>query len=118
LQTQKNEKERIMTQEINDAAWDSEVLQSSLPVLVDVHSTHCSPCRALAPVIDKLASDFEGRAKVVKLNTDHNQEVAGSLKVSAVPTVLLFEHGREVGRLVGLRPEPAYRKLLEAAGVS
>lgn len=89
-----------------------------MPVLVDIHSTHCGPCRTLAPLIDKLSSDYEGRAKVVKLNTDQNTDVAGSLRVTAVPTVLLFHEGQEVSRLVGLRPEATYRKLLQDVGVS
>ncbi len=69
-------------------------------------------------MIEKLAGEYEGRAKVMKLNTDHNTEVASGLRVTAVPTVLAFKDGREVSRLVGLRPEASYRKLLEAAGVS
>lgn len=104
-----------MTQEINDAGWEDEVLRSTLPVLVDVYSTHCPPCGSLAPVVDKLAAEYSGRAKVVKLNTETNTEVASSLGVTAVPTVLAFRQGQEVGRLVGLRPEASYRKLLELA---
>lgn len=107
-----------MAREIHDADWQTEVLDSPVPVLVDIHSTHCGPCRALAPVIEKLSADYEGRARVVKLNTDDNTEVAGSLRVTAVPTVVVFHEGHEVSRLVGLRPEATYRKLLQDAGVS
>lgn len=107
-----------MAREINDTDWQAEVLESQVPVLVDIHSTHCPPCRVLGPVIDKLATEYEGRAKVVKLNTTHNTEVAGTLRVTAVPTVVLFHEGQEQSRLVGLRPEAAYRQLLEQAGVS
>lgn len=107
-----------MAREINDADWQVEVLESDVPVLIDIHSTHCSPCRALGPVIDRLASEFEGRAKVVKLNTENNTEIAGSLRVTAVPTVVVFREGQELNRLVGLRSEASYRQLLEQAGAS
>src|SRR5581483_3493348 len=98
------ERKGPMAREIHDADWEAEVLQSNVPVLVDVHSTRCGPCRALAPVIDKLAAGYEGRAKVVKINTDENTEIANTLRISAVPTVLVFRDGRETNRLIGLRP--------------
>ena len=69
-------------------------------------------------MIEKLAGEYEGRAKVLKIEAGANRELAGSLAISSVPTVLVFQGGQEVGRLVGLRPESAYDKLLEAAGVS
>jgi thioredoxin 1 len=106
-----------MLPDLKAADWDTAVLESTLPVLVDVYSTHCPPCRALGPIIDGLATEFEGRAKVVKLNTEDNTEAAVSLHVSSVPTVLAFRNGKEIGRLIGLRPAAAYRQLLEQAGV-
>lgn len=107
-----------MAREINQAEYESEVVGSPVPVLLDVYGEHCGPCRQLAPTIDRLAGEYEGRARVFKLETGANPELAGGLSVSAVPTVVAFRNGREVGRLVGLRPESAYRKLLETAGVS
>ncbi len=107
----------IVAREINATEYEAEVLGSSIPVLLDVYGEHCPPCRQLAPTIDKLATQYEGRAKVLKLESGANSGVAGGLAISAVPTVLAFREGKEVGRLVGLRPESAYRKLLEAAGV-
>jgi thioredoxin 1 len=107
-----------MVTEIEQTGYESEVLGSSLPVLLDVYGEHCGPCRQLAPVLDRLASQYEGRARVVKAEAGANQELAGRLGISSVPTVLAFRDGREVGRLVGLRPESAYRKLLESAGVA
>lgn len=106
-----------MAREINAAEYEAEVIGSSVPVLLDVYGEHCGPCRQLAPTIDKLAAQYEGRAKVLKLESGANSELAGGLAVSAVPTVVAFHDGKEVGRLVGLRPESAYRKLLEVAGV-
>ena len=105
-----------MAREINQSEFQSEVAGSPVPVLLDVYGEHCGPCRQLAPTIDRLAGEFEGRARVLKVDAGANHELAGSLSVSAVPTVVAFRNGQEVGRLVGLRPESAYRKLLEAAG--
>jgi thioredoxin 1 len=106
-----------MTREINEAQYEAEVVGSPVPVLLDVYGEHCGPCRQLAPTIDKLAGEYEGRATVLKVEAGANRELAGGLAVSSVPTVVAFQGGKEVGRLVGLRPESAYRKLLEAAGV-
>jgi thioredoxin 1 len=106
-----------MVREITSGEYEVEVIGSSLPVLLDIYGDHCPPCRQLAPTIEKLATQYEGRAKVLKVESGANPELAGGLAVSAVPTVVAFREGREVGRLVGLRSESAYRKLLEAAGV-
>jgi len=106
-----------MTREINQTEYDAEVLRSKEPVLLDVYGDYCPPCRQLAPVIERLATEFEGRARVLKLEAGANAELAGDLHVTAVPAVLAFRDGQEVGRLIGLRPESAYRKLLQAAGV-
>ena len=107
-----------MAREINQSEYETEVVGSTVPVLLDVYGEHCGPCRQLAPVIDKLAGEYDGRATVLKIEAGANRELAGSLAVSSVPTVVAFQNGQEVGRLVGLRPESAYRKLLETAGVS
>ena len=92
----------IMAREINAAEYEAEVIGSSVPVLLDVYGEHCPPCRQLAPTIDKLATQYEGRAKVLKVESGANPELAGGLAVSAVPTVVAFRDGKEVGRLVGL----------------
>lgn len=107
-----------MAKEIRSSEWDTEVVQSAVPVLVDVFGTYCPPCRTLAPMLDRLASEYEGRANFVKLDVEADREIAGRLQVTSVPTVIAFRGGSESGRLVGLRPEGAYRKLLAEAGVS
>ncbi len=106
-----------MAREITAAQYQAEVIGSPVPVLLDVYGDHCPPCRQLAPTIERLAAEYEGRARVLKVESSNNRELAGDLAISAVPTVVAFRDGKEVGRLVGLRPESAYRKLLEAAGV-
>jgi thioredoxin 1 len=107
-----------MAKEIRSAEWEVEVVRSEVPVLVDVFGTYCPPCRALAPTLDKLATEYEGRAKVVKVDVEADRELAGGLHVTSVPTVIAFRDGKELGRLVGLRSEGDYRKLLVDAGVS
>lgn len=80
-----------------------------MPALLELYGEHCGPCRQLAPVINSLAGEYEGRARVLKVEAGANRELAGDLAVSSVPTVVAFRGGHEVGRLVGLRPESAYR---------
>lgn len=107
-----------MAREINAVEYEAEVVGSDLPVLLDVYGEHCPPCRQLAPVIDRLAADYEGRASILKIESGANRELVGELGISSVPTLVAYRGGREVGRLVGFRPESAYRKLLGAAGVA
>jgi thioredoxin 1 len=114
----KSKRTCVMAKEIRSSEWEAEVVQSAVPVLVDIFGTYCPPCRALAPTLEKLASEYEGRAKVVKLDVETDPALAGGLHVTSVPTVIAFRDGKELGRLVGLRPEGAYRKLLVEAGVS
>lgn len=83
----------MMAREINDAAWETEILRSPVPVLVDVYATHCLPCRLLAPVIDRLASEYEGGAKVVKLNTQAQHGGHRRLGGHGIPTILAFKDG-------------------------
>jgi thioredoxin 1 len=104
--------------EFTDANWKSEVLDSSVPVLVDFWAPWCGPCRMLAPTIEKLATEFQGKVKIGKMNTDENQETPGGLRISAIPTVLVFEGGKEVDRLVGVNTESKFKAALSKLGVS
>lgn len=106
-----------MTREISQDRFEAEVLGSPVPVLLDVYGERCPPCRTLAPVLDRLSSEYEDRAAVLKLEAGANRELAGNLGISSVPTVIAFLGGEEVGRLIGLRPESEYRRLLSRAGV-
>jgi thioredoxin 1 len=92
-------------------------LESSIPVVVDFWAPWCGPCRMIAPTIEKIAQEFDGKVKVGKMNTDENQETPGSLRIAAIPTVLLFNGGREVGRLVGVNSEAKFREILSGQGV-
>jgi thioredoxin 1 len=99
--------------EFTTANWDQEVLKSDQPVLVDFWAPWCGPCRALAPTIDKIATQFAGRIKVGKLNTDDNADLAVKYGISGIPQVLLFKGGGEPReRLVGVQPEAALVKAI------
>ena len=87
--------------------FTSEVLQSPLPVLVDFWAAWCGPCRAVAPTVEALASEYAGKLKVVKLDVDESGDVAGQFGVQSIPTLILFKGGQPVERLVGNVPKPA-----------
>ena len=82
--------------------FDAEVLGADGPVLVDFWAEWCAPCRALAPTIDELADDYAGKAKVAKLDTDANRELAEKYQISAIPTVIVFKGGEVQGKFYGL----------------
>ncbi len=100
--------------EFTDANFEQEVLGSEIPVLVDFWAEWCSPCRMLAPKIEQMARDFQGRIKVGKLDTDSNRDTAMKYGISAIPTVILFKGGEVAQRIVGLR-ENEIRQALESA---
>lgn len=101
------------TLEFNDGNFEQDVLNSDTPVLVDFWAPWCGPCKALGPVIDELASDYDGRAKVGKLDTDASQETAMKFAISSIPTVIVFNNGEIVDRFVGLRSKRDYQAVLD-----
>ena len=92
-------------QAVNDTTFDAEVLKSGTPVLVDFWAPWCGPCRAVAPTVDALATEFAGKLKVVKLNTDESGEVAMKYGVTSIPTLMVFKGGDVVERVLGNRPK-------------
>ena len=90
------------TLEFTDANFESEVLKSSVPVLVDFWAEWCMPCRMLTPTIDALASETAGKAKVGKVNVDHHQGIAVKYGIQSIPTVMLFKNGQMVKKWVGV----------------
>ncbi len=90
---------------VTDQTFDTEVLQSSEPVLVDFWAPWCGPCRAVAPTVESIAQEYAGKVKVVKVNTDESGEVAMKLGVTSIPTLMVFKGGEMVERVVGNRPK-------------
>ena len=114
-----NGEERTMASknvvEFTDSNFESEVLQSDKPVLVDFWAEWCMPCRMLAPTIDKIAESYSEKVKVGKLDTDSNREIAIKYQISAIPTVILFKGGQVVQKFVGLRQERDFKEALDNA---
>jgi thioredoxin 1 len=100
--------------EFTDGNFESEVLKSDTPVLVDFWAEWCMPCRMLAPTIEKIAKDYNGKVKVGKLDTDANRDVSIKYGISAIPTVILFKGGEVVQKFVGLRQERDFKEVLDA----
>ena len=100
---------------ITDASFDSEVLKSSQPVLIDFWATWCAPCRAIAPIVEQLATDYAGKLKVAKLNIDENPKVPTMYEVRSIPTLLVFKDGKVVGQIVGAVPRPKIEDMIKKA---
>jgi thioredoxin 1 len=100
---------------VTDSTFARDVLQSDLPVLVDLWAPWCGPCRMIAPVVEKIARDYAGRLKVAKLNVDENPQTAMRYQVQGIPTLLIFKGGRVIDRIVGAVPEPLLRGKVDVA---
>ena len=97
----------------SDANFDEEVLGAELPVLVDFWAEWCGPCKALTPLIDELATEYEGKLKVGKVDTDANREISVRFSVSAIPTVMVFKGGELVEKFIGLRGKKDFKTAID-----
>ncbi|HSM13116.1 MAG TPA: thioredoxin [Thermoanaerobaculia bacterium] len=104
--------EKILT--VNQENFQEKVLQSDLPVLIDVWAVWCGPCRVVAPVLEELAEELDGKVKIAKVNVDENQELAMQFRVSSIPTFVLFKGGQAVDATRGAMPKAAFKQFLES----
>jgi thioredoxin 1 len=100
---------------LTDATFDQEVIKCDKPVLVDFYADWCAPCRMMAPIVDELANDYVGKAKVCKLDTDAQREAAGKFGISSIPTLILFKGGKVAKQFVGVHKKADFKTAIDAA---
>lgn len=91
--------------EISDATFDSEVMKSDIPVVVDFWAPWCGPCKMIAPVLEEIARDYDGKLKVAKMDVDSNTQIASQYRIMSIPSLLIFKNGKLVDQVVGALPK-------------
>lgn len=100
--------------EATTANWETEVEQTDELVMVDFWAVWCGPCQMVAPIVEELSQEYEGKLKVMKLNTDDCPEIAGKFQIMSIPTILFFKNGQPVEKLIGARPKPQFKQIIDS----
>src|SRR3990172_2739517 len=110
----RKEKDVAKPKEVSDATFEQEVLKATHPVMVDFWAPWCGPCRMVAPIVEELSDEYDGKVNFVKLNTDDNPNTAVKYGIRSIPTLLVFKDGQPVGQIIGFRPKSDLKKRLDA----
>lgn len=100
---------------VQDASFKAEVLDSSVPVLVDFWATWCAPCRAIAPALEELATQYKGKVKIAKVDVDENNQFAEQFGIRSIPTLLMFKGGKVVDQVMGSGPKSKFEETIKKA---
>jgi len=101
--------------DVTDGTFETEVLKSDKPVLVDFWAPWCGPCRMVSPVVEELAEEYGGKVKFLKLNTDDNLNTAATYGIRSIPTLLMFKGGQPVDQIIGFRPKGDLKRVIDKA---
>jgi thioredoxin 1 len=99
---------------VDESSWDADVMKASELVMVDFWAVWCGPCQMVAPIVEELATDYAGKVRVLKLNTDENPEIAGRYQVMSIPTIIFFKAGQPVEKLIGARPKRQFKEVIDS----
>lgn len=101
------------TVKVTDSSFSDDVINSEVPVLVDFWAPWCGPCRMVGPILEELAADYEGKIKIAKVNVDEETQIAGSMGIRSIPTLVIFKEGKAVSTVIGAQPKDKLKKMID-----